>query len=148
MPNESAKRWLSWSLIFLAVTAVYLYGYPAPTITYAAMDLLHVAVGVVLTILLAVFLFPLLQVQANLYRIGLLLLTSGALLGVILIKIGTPLRLKTWLFAHIALCVVGTLLLAAAWLHSNGWLGRNALSSALRFAALALLTKTIALGAW
>jgi tetratricopeptide (TPR) repeat protein len=148
MQNESSKRWLSRTLIFLAVTAVYLYGYPAATLTYGVVDLLHVAVGLLFTLFLFVFLFPLLRIQTNLYRIGLILLTAGATLGVILIKIGTPLRLKAWLFTHIALCVLGMLFLAAAWLHSKGWLGGTAASRALRFAALVLLTAAISGGAW
>jgi tetratricopeptide (TPR) repeat protein len=148
MSNESSKRWLTGALIFLAVTAVYLYGYPAPTITYAFVDLLHVTIGVLLTVLLSVFLFPLLQTQTILFRIGLLLLTAGAILGVILIKIGTPLRLKVWLFAHISLCTLGTLFLVAAWFHSKAWLGSSLLGRGLRFAALALLTAAIAGGTW
>jgi len=148
MRAESSKRWLWWFVVFLAASAVYLYAYPAPTITYAVVDLLHVAAGVILTILLLIFLIPLLRTQSNLFRLGLVFLFAGAILGVILIKIGTPHHLRSWLFSHIALCVVGTFLLVAAWLHSKGWLGATAATSALRFAALALLTAAIAAGSW
>jgi len=148
MQAENSKRWLSRFVLFLTVSAVYLYAYPAPTVTYAAIDLLHVAAGVILAILLLIFLVPLLQTQSNLFRFGLFLQTAGAVLGVILIKIGTPLRLKAWLLAHIGLCILGTLLLLAAWLHSKGWLGTTAVSSALRFAALTLLIVAISAGSW
>jgi len=145
---DSTKRWLSRFVLFLAVSAVYLYAYPSPTVTYAVVDLLHVAAGVVLTLLLLIFLIPQLRAQSNLFRLGFVFLFFGAILGVALIKVGTPLRLKVWLLAHIALCVLGTFLLAASWLHSRGWLGASAASIGLRFAALALLTAAIAAGSW
>ena len=148
MRAESSKRWLWWFVLFLAASAVYLYSYPSPTITYAVVDLLHVGAGLILTLLLLVFLIPLLRTQSFLFRLGLVFLFAGAILGVILIKIGTPHRLQSWLFAHIALCIIGTFLLASAWLHSKGWLGATAVTSALRFAALALLTAAIAAGSW
>src|SRR5260370_34452428 len=65
-----------------------------------------------------------------------------------LIKIGTPLRLKPWLYAHIALCVLGMLFLATSWLISKGWLGDGLLQRGLGFAALALLAAGIAAGTW
>jgi tetratricopeptide (TPR) repeat protein len=125
-----------------------LYGYPTATITYAVADLLHVATGILLTLLLLVYLPPLLRTPSNLFRIGLILLAAGAILGTVLIKIGTPLRLKAWLFAHIALCVLGTLLLAAAWLNSRGWLGGTVFSRGLGFATLAVVTAVLAAGTW
>jgi len=148
MRIESSKRWLLPFVLFLAASAVYLYAYPTPTISYAAVDLLHVAAGVILTLLLLIFLVPLLRAQSHLSRLGFILLTAGAILGAILIKIGTPLRLKAWLLAHIALCVLGTLLLTAAWLHSKGWLGTTPAGIALRFVALALLFVAISVGSW
>src|ERR1041384_1840035 len=36
-------------------------------------------------------------------RLGWLLIAGGTLLGLILIKIGTPSRFRTWLYLHIAL---------------------------------------------
>jgi tetratricopeptide (TPR) repeat protein len=148
MQSEFSKRWVSRSLVFLTVTAVYLYGYPSATITYGVVDLFHVAAGVALTVLLLVSLLPLLRNESNVARLGWILLTAGAVLGIVLIRIGTPLRLKSWLFAHIALCVLGVLLLAASWLNSKGWLGQTVVGRGLGFAALALLTAALAFGTW
>jgi tetratricopeptide (TPR) repeat protein len=148
MRTESSKRWLSGFLVFLALSAVYLYGYPSATITYAVVDLFHVAAGVLVFLLLLAFLVPLLWNATSLARFGWLLLAGGAILGLALIKIGTPHHLWAWLFAHIALCVVGTLLLAADWLHSRGWLGSTTLGQWLKFGVLVLLTASIAGGAW
>src|SRR5260370_9422821 len=148
MPGESVKWWLSRSLLALTVSAVYLYGYPSATIAYFVLDLLHVAIGIFLTILLLFYFVRLLPRETMLARLGWLSLSGGALLGIVLIKIGTPLRLKPWLYAHIALCVLGALFLAASWFFSKGWLGDGIIRRGLGFAALALLTAGLAAGTW
>src|SRR5260370_21494648 len=148
MQGESVKRWLSRSLLALTVSAVYLYGYPSATIAYFVLDLLHVAIGIFLTILLLFYFVRLLPRETMLARLGWLSLSGGALLGIVLIKIGTPLRLKPWLYAHIALCVLGALFLAASWFFSKGWLGDGIIRRGLGFAALALLTAGLAAGTW
>ena len=146
MQIESVKRWLSRLLITLILSAIFLYAYPSATISYAVVNLLHVAIGIVLTILLLFYLFRLLRQESLLNRLGWLSLAMGAFLGIVLIKIGTPLRLKKWLYLHIALCVFGMLLLATSWLISKGWLGDSVLRRGLGFAALALLMVGIAAG--
>src|SRR5689334_710281 len=148
MRIESSKRWLSRFLIFLALTAAYLYGFPSATITYAVVDLLHVAVGVLVFLLLLVFLVPLVWNGTVLARVGWILLAAGTLLGMALIKIGTPHRLWDWLYAHIVLCILGVLLLAGDWLHSKGWLGSTFFTQAFRFVALTILTFVISAGLW
>src|SRR5712691_6708377 len=148
MQIESIKRWLSRSVLALVVSAVYLYGYPSATISYVVVDLFHIAMGIVLTLFLVFYLFRLLPRETLLARLGWILLLAGALLGIVLIKIGTPLRLKPWLYAHVALCILGALFLAASCLFSKGWLGDGLLQHSLGFAALALLTTGIAVGTW
>src|SRR6266700_3163194 len=145
MQIDFVKRWLSRILAALTVSAVYLYGYPSATIFYFVADLFHFAIGIGLTILL-IFYERLLPRETLLARLGWISLATGALLGIVLIKIGTPLRLRTWLYAHIALCVLGTLFLATSWLFSKGWLGDSLIRRGLGFAALALLTAGIAAG--
>jgi len=148
MQMEFVRRWLSRIVAALAVSAVYLYGYPSATISYFVVDLLHVAAGIVLTILLLIYFVRLLPRETLLGRLGWISLAAGAVLGVILIKIGTPLRLKPWLYAHIALCVVGALFLAVSWGFSKGWLGDGVLGRGLGFAALTLLAAGVAAGTW
>jgi len=77
-----------------------------------------------------------------------MLLAVGTLLGIALIKIGTPLRLWNWLYAHIVLCVLGVLLLVASWLNSKGWLGPTNVIRALRFSSLGILALAISAGLW
>jgi tetratricopeptide (TPR) repeat protein len=148
MQIEFGKRWISRSLIALMLSAVYLYGYPSATIPYALVDLFHLATGIVLALLLAFYLVHMLPRETLLARLGWILLAAGAVLGIALIKVGTPLRLKPWLYAHIALCILGTLFLATSWLASRGWLGTSIVQRGLGLAALALLTAGIAAGSW
>ena len=148
MQIEFGKRWLSRTLIALVFSAIYLYVHPSATIFYAVVDLIHVATGIVLTVLLACYFRRLLPRETLLGSLGWILLAVGGALGIALIKIGTPLRLKPWLYAHIALCVLGTLFLATSWLVSKGLLGEGVIRHGLGFAALALLTTIIATGAW
>src|ERR1700687_1537347 len=148
MQIEFGKRWISRSLIALMLSAVYLYGYPLATIPYALLDLFHIATGIVLALLLAFYLVRMLPRETLLARLGWILLAAGAVLGIALIKVGTPLRLKPWLYAHIALCILGTLFLATSWLASRGWLGTSIVQRGLGLAALALLTAGIAAGSW
>ena len=148
MKVEFGRRWLVRILIALAISAVYLYGYPSATISYAFVDLLHIVTGIIFTGLLVYYLWRLLPREALLARLGWILLFAGAVLGVVLIKVGTPYRLKLWLYAHIALCSFGALFLFTSWLASRGWLGCTAVQRGLAFAALTLLMTAIAAGAW
>src|ERR1700757_4078061 len=132
--KRAMERWRLRSLLALAASAIYLYGFPSATITYGTLVLLHVAVGILFTILLFPFLVQLLRLGAPLARVGWLLLAAGAVLGIVLIFIGALNRLKPWLYAHIAFCVVGCLFVATAWLASRGWLGSTWGQHVLRFA--------------
>ncbi len=148
MAIETQKRWLSRSLIALAASAVYLYAYPSATIYFGIVVLFHVAAGIVFSVLLGFALFRLLGNEGLLARFGWILLAVGAILGIVLIKIGTPSHFKSWLYAHIAMCMAGVLFLFASWLASRGWLGSAAAQRGLGFVALLLLTAGIAAGAW
>jgi tetratricopeptide (TPR) repeat protein len=140
--------WLNRGLLLLVLSAAYLYAFPAPTLWYEGLVLFHVAAGVVFTIAALWFVLPLLRTGAPLSRLGWLLLLAGGTLGLILIRIGTPHRLKIWLYAHIALCVAGSLLIAASWLAGRGWLGATAGQLVLRSAAMLVVTAAICYGAW
>src|SRR5580704_13128856 len=146
--RSSRERWLLGSLIALIVSAAYLYAYPSATIFFGIVVLFHVATGIVFALLLAFTLFRLLRDGTLLERFGWVLLAAGAVLGILLIKIGTPNHLKSWLYAHIALCLFGAVCLFASRLASHGWLGNSVARRGLGFVALLLLTAGIAAGGW
>jgi Flp pilus assembly protein TadD len=142
------ERGRSLSVLILAVSAIYLYGFPTATLFYAGAVLLHAGIGVLLTIGLLVFLFRGMGKERSVAQVGWVLLLAGALIGTALIYFGTPHRLKAWLYAHIALCVTGALLLTASWMSERGWLGTGMVQRGLGFAALVLVTAGIAGGGW
>ncbi|HET7105374.1 MAG TPA: tetratricopeptide repeat protein [Candidatus Acidoferrum sp.] len=142
------QRWRSQSVLVLAVTAVYLYAFPAANIPYAVAVLLHTGLGVLATIAILFFLFRGFSQQPLLARFGWLFLLAGGALGIALIKIGTPHHLKTWLYTHIALCFVGVLFLASSWLSSRYQLNAGFLQQSVRFTALAFLLIALSSAAW
>jgi len=142
------SQWRSRSVIALAASAVYLYGFPSANIPYILVVLFHLVAGIFLTILLLPFLVKLLRTSTLGARSGWLLLAVAAVLGVILIFTGTPLPMKRLLYAHIFASVLGVTLLAGSWLASRGWLGAGGAQIALRSAALVVIVAGISAGAW
>src|SRR5260221_11860913 len=99
--------WRPRILVLLAVTSIYLYGFPSATLTYSGVLLFHLGAGVVLTVLMVAYFVNCWREQKFANRLGWSLLAAGAILGIVLIKIGTPHRLWNLLCAHILLCVAG-----------------------------------------
>jgi tetratricopeptide (TPR) repeat protein len=142
------QRWRSLSVLILVVTAIYLFAFPSATIFYAANVILHMGLGVLVGLGLLAFLFRGIGKETWIAKIGWLLLLAGAVLGAVLIRIGTAHRFKVWLYGHIALCVVAVIFLTAAWLSQRNWLGSGGFQRALRVALLLLVTAGISAGAW
>ena len=100
-------RALSWLLLFLVISAAYLYAFPQPNIFYAGVVLLHALAGVVAAILLipALFVFA-----GGKHSSGACWMVAGGIgrcLGIILIKTGTPRTEWKWLYLHIVVSLVG-----------------------------------------
>src|SRR6202158_4484650 len=109
-------RALSWLVLFLAISAAYLYAFPQPNLFYAGMVLLHAAGGVLAAVFLVPMVFRLLRTGSLPSRVGWLLIAVGAVLGLILIKTGTPRMEWNKLYLHILTSLVGVGLLVAGWL--------------------------------
>jgi tetratricopeptide (TPR) repeat protein len=111
--NSSTTR-LLYSLVgFLAVSAGYLYAFPQANLFYAVIVLLHATAGLLATILLAAMLLRLLRTGTFRARAGWLLIFAGAVLGIILIKTGTPRSEWNKLYLHILISLLGVALLVA-----------------------------------
>ncbi len=127
-----AGRALSWLVWLLVLSAAYLYAFPQPNIFYAGVVLLHALGGVVAAILLVPTLFRLLRNGSFSARAGWFLVSAGAVLGIILIKTGTPRAEWRWLYLHILISLAGVGFLIADRLSRRGWLAANAGTAALR----------------
>ncbi|MFZ1049827.1 MAG: hypothetical protein WAN41_04005, partial [Candidatus Sulfotelmatobacter sp.] len=131
----------------LVISAAYLYTFPQPNIFYAVVVLLHALAGVIAAILLIPALFRLLRNGSFIARTGWLLIAAGAVLGLILIKTGTPRTEWKWLYLHILIALAGVGLLIADKLGRFGWLSASARAAALRAAVCLLLLSGIGYGA-
>src|SRR5579862_3349568 len=121
MPNSRGiiARILLWLVAFLAISAAYLYTFPQANIPYAGVVLLHAVAGTIAAILLLPSLIKLLRNGSFASRAGWLLVAVGAVVGLILIKTGTPRSEWNKLYIHIVISVAGVGLLFAGWLNSR-----------------------------
>jgi hypothetical protein len=101
-----AVRALPGLLVLLIVSAAYLYTFPQPNIFYAGVVLLHALGGVLTAILLIPALLRLLRNRSLVAGAGWLLVTAGAVLGLILIRTGTPRTEWKWLYLHITISLL------------------------------------------
>ncbi len=124
---STAQKTLRALLLLLLCTALYLYPFPQANVFYPAIVLMHVFAGVIATILLLVLLWPLLRQGNFVWKTGWLLLAVGAVLGLVLIRTGTPHSEFRWLYAHILASVAGIGCLLAEAIGTRGWLSSNAL---------------------
>src|SRR5712671_6289671 len=146
-PDGFFGRILPWLLTFLVISAAYLYTFPQANIFYAGVVLLHALAGIVAAILLVPALFRLLRRGSFLARAGWMLIAAGAVLGLILIKTGTPRTEWRWLYLHIVLSFVGVGLLISDKLARRKGIAPKALPSILRTAICLALLAGIAYGA-
>jgi tetratricopeptide (TPR) repeat protein len=140
----SASQALPWLLAFLVASAAYLYSFPQPTIFYAGVVLLHAVGGVVAAVLLFPALFRLLCTGSVFVRAGWLLIFAGALLGIILLKTGTPRTEWKWLYLHIVISLLGVSLLITHKLGQRGWLTSNVAATVLRAVSCLIVMAGIA----
>ena len=142
------KRWRSTSVFVLVLSAIYLYAFPSASLFYFGIVVLHSGVGILFSAGLLLYLFRGIAKESRIARIGWIALAAGTVLGLLLIYLGTPHRLKNWLYAHIALCTLGVLLLVLAWLTERGRLGQGIPQKLLAFAVLVVVTAGVAAGSW
>ena len=112
-------RILWWLVVFLAISAAYLYTLPQANVLYAGIVLLHAVGGALATILLLPYLVSFLRRGSIATRAGWLLIAIGAVVGVILIKTGTPRSEWNKLYVHIVISAAGVGLLIAGWLNTR-----------------------------
>src|SRR5436189_4997196 len=86
---SASSRAFSALLVFLVVSATYLYTFPQRNIRYAVIVLLHATTGVVAAVMLAIFFFRLLRNGSFAARAGWVVLAAGAVSGIVLITPGT-----------------------------------------------------------
>ena len=128
----------------LFFSAVYLYAFPAPTLLYAAMILLHAGAGLVAIFCLIRFCLRYLRHTTLTAKLGWITLALGGLIGGALVYFGATRQNMKWLYLHIGLCLAGIILLSAdaiaRWLSVKAGIG----TVKIRIAAVAVLAVCVA----
>ena len=140
-------RGLPGLLLFLFISAVYLYSFPQSNVFYAAIVLLHAVAGAVAVVLLAVFLVRFLRDGSMASRLGWSLIAAGSIVGVILIKTGTPRVQWNLLYLHILLSLAGLGIVFAEWAGRRGRLRQGIGNSIIRCAICLLVLAGLGAGA-
>ena len=139
--NPTHYRALSGLLVFLFISAAYLYTFPQANVFYAGIVLLHVLAGVAATVLVVPMLWGFLRTGSIAARLGWVLVLAGAIVGLVLIKTGTPRAEWNWLYLHIVVSLTGVCILFAEWAGKRGWL---ALSAGVGIARVAICLALLA----
>ncbi|MGH9500325.1 MAG: tetratricopeptide repeat protein [Terriglobales bacterium] len=140
-------RALTWLLIFLSASAAYLYVLPQPNIFYAGVVLLHALAGLITAFLLLLFLARRLRGRNLASRLGWILLTTGALVGLILIKTGTPRSQWNLMYLHIGLSLAALGVLIAEGAGSRWGTTRGFSGSLSRYAIVLAVIGSLVAGA-
>jgi Flp pilus assembly protein TadD len=141
-------RALPRMLVFLVLSAIYLYAFPQANVLYATIVLLHAFVGIVASVYLALSFFRLLRGASVLVRLGWILTAASAVLGLALIKLGTSRPEWNLVYLHIALALAGCGILFADWAGQRGWLSPGFAKTASRYAVCFLALAGLSAAAW
>src|SRR5579863_2535766 len=139
-----SNRLLCALFIFLVASAAYLYTFPQPNVFYAGIVLLHTLAGIVAVLMLVIRFYAIFRGASTLSRLGWTFLLLGALLGIVLIKTGTPRSEWNWLYAHMVLSLIGAGIFFADWGAKRGELFAG---STVRVTIVLALLAGLAVGA-
>jgi tetratricopeptide (TPR) repeat protein len=135
-----ARNWLLPAAAALTVNSAYLAVAGDPRFFYFANVLLHLGLGLVLIVPFALWLWAR-RTEPQILLAG-ILLTIGAALGVVLMKIGNLMPMRPLLWAHIGLSTLGLLGLLLAFRSRRG---SDAWKLATRAALVSLLVVAVGL---
>jgi len=133
------KLWVLVAILFLS--SVYLYVLPAANLAYVAIVLLHAALGLVASAFLVPKVVATLRARSFHNDSGWLVLAASAILGIILLFIGTIRSHWTWMYVHVVFSFLAVALLVAKWMGTRGW------SPRFRGASLAIMASCLAIAA-
>jgi cytochrome c-type biogenesis protein CcmH/NrfG len=148
VPGSRVSKALNALVVFLTLSAVYLFAFPQPNVFYAGIVLIHATAGVVATVLLLAHLWRGLRRENISTGLGWIVLALGALAGLALLSKGTARSEWNWLYAHIVLCMIGVGLLVSAAAGRRGWLKAGFGGATVRAGLCLGLLAAVGAGAW
>jgi Flp pilus assembly protein TadD len=132
------KKLALLSISALTISAIYLYAWPSANLFYASVVLAHVGLGVLFCIG-GLRLLPTAMRQPAIIKIGVLVLSVGAALGLALIYTGASRPYTKLLLSHGAVSALAVSLLAGWWLSRRTEASRSAWIPALAMVAVAII---------
>ena len=142
------KKFLSWLLLLLFLTAIYEYAWPTPTIHYYVFVVLHLVAGLAFFVLL-LFLFHKIWSESSFAaRAGWSLLVLGGITGIALIFTGALRNDFPLLYIHIATCLAGTILLLRDWAAGRNWHLARPASTAVSWVVILVVFAGVSYAAW
>ena len=142
------RRLLIAATVGLAVSALFLFAFPAANLIYEAVVVLHLFLGTVFVALFLPALRRLLAGRTMAERAGWLLLAAAGVFGAVLIYTGARRDHASLLQAHEIVSAVALVFLLSAWVGSRGWLADSFPKSLLRAMACLVLMAATCAGAW
>jgi Flp pilus assembly protein TadD len=118
--NSLGAKVLFGLVLFLAVSAAYLYGFPQANVEYAVVVLLHAIGGVLATVWVLAMLRRLMRDGSWIFAAGWILFLAGAGLGLWLIHTGTLRAEWNWMYAHIVVSGIALAFLIAGRVGQRG----------------------------
>src|SRR6266704_1638558 len=146
--TDIKTRLLGALVAALVFSAVYLYAFPAPTIAYAGIVLLHVVLGVAALVVIAFLLIRGVTPPTRSARLGWGLFSVAGTVGVGLIFLGTARPQWKWLYLHVILSLAAVVVLAAHWASRRGWLAAVRGGAVLRLAGFAVVVGALSWAAY
>jgi tetratricopeptide (TPR) repeat protein len=130
-------RLLPALLSSMLLSASYLYSFPQTNLPYVLVVLFHSFVGVIVVTLLVGHLPRVIRKGNNCARLGWSLTALAAVLGLVLIKVGTPQAQWKLLYSHIVIALLGISLLIADRLSNRRWITSKAVTAFVGLTVLA-----------
>ncbi len=143
-----SSRLLGGIIALLVLSAAYLYTFPQPNVFYAGIVLLHAGAGVAAAFWLLPVVLRVLRRGNVAARLGWVVMAAGAVLGLVLIRTGTPRSEWNLLYLHILLSVAAAGILVSDWAGKRGWMGAGTGRAALRTAISLAVLAGLGAAAW
>ena len=145
-PGSFGGKVLFSLVLFLTLSAVYLYGFPQTNVEYAGVVLLHAVVGILATAWVVASLRGLLRDGSWLFATGWILFLVGAGLGLWLIHTGTVRSEWKWMYEHMVVSAIALGFLVADAVGRRGWLANGSAASGVRLAVCLLVLAGLGVG--
>ncbi len=147
----SIRRFLIAGVLALAGSALYLYAFPAATIFYESVVLLHILAGTIFLVFALPWMARLMRDRIWWEKLGWAVVLFGGAFGAAIIFTGARRNMWPVLYTHEVASIAGCALLLFVWSGRQRWLGRlrgGARRDSARLACCLALAAGVAAGAW